>query len=188
MKQKRRVILASASPRRKMLLKGLGIKFKVKPADIDESIGERFSLPVLKKLALDKAFASAVKVKEGVVIGADTIVIMEGKVFGKPGTEAAARKMLRELSGTVQSVWTSVAVIDTETGRESVKASVSRVKMAKLDEAVIRKMAKKNADKSGAYAIQEDDPYVKRLSGSETNIVGFPLELVRQMLKDFKVI
>ena len=188
MKQKRKIILASASPRRRELLKELGVKFIVKPADIDEDLGKRFSLSALKKLALDKALASAEGVKEGVVIGADTLVIMKGKIFGKPGTETAARKMLRELSGTVQSVWTSVAVFDAETGKYSVKARVSRVRMAKLDAAAVVKMAKKNADKSGAYAIQEDDPHVKRLSGSETNIVGFPLELVGQMLSEFKVI
>jgi len=186
-KQKRKIILASASPRRRELLKELGVKFIVKPADIDEDLGKRFSLSALKKLALDKALASAEGVKEGVVIGADTIVIMKKKIFGKPGSEAAARRMLRELSGTIQSVWTSVAVVDAETGRKVVKACVSRVKMAKLDEAVIGKMAKKNADKSGAYAIQEDDPYVKRLSGSETNIVGFPLEEVKKLLKEFNV-
>ena len=170
------------------MLKELGVKFIVKPADIDEDIGTRFSLPALKKLALDKALASAEGVKKGVVIGADTIVIMKGKIFGKPGAESAAREMLRELSGTVQSVWTSVAFVDAETGRSKVRACVSRVKMANLSEAVVGKMAKKNADKSGAYAIQEDDPFVRRISGSETNIVGFPVELVLKMLKMFGVV
>ncbi|MEI7904221.1 MAG: Maf family protein [Candidatus Firestonebacteria bacterium] len=188
MKQNRAVILASASPRRKELLGKIGIKFKVKPADVNENIGRIFSLKKLKDLALRKALASAKGEKQGVVIGADTIVIMKKKIFGKPGTTAKAIMMLKKLSGTTQSVWTSVALVDVESGKKAVKACVSRVKMAKLDGAALRKMAKKNADKSGAYAIQEDDPYVKKLSGSVTNIVGFPVELVRKMLKEFEVI
>jgi len=188
MKQKRPVILASASPRRKSLLKRLGIKFTVKPADVNENIGSIFSLKKLKSLALRKARASAKGEKRGVVIGSDTIVIMKGRIFGKPGTVAKAEKMLCTLSGTVQSVWTSVAFVDVESGKNTVRASVSRVKMAELDDAAIKIMAKKNADKSGAYAIQEDDPYVRKLSGSVTNIVGFPVELVKKMLKDHGVI
>jgi septum formation protein len=187
MKQERQLILASRSPRRKQLLKEAALKFKVKPARVSEEMGRRFSVARLKAVALRKAKAAAKRLKKGVVIGADTIVVVKGKIYGKPGSIRKARKMLAELSGTVQNVWSAVALVDTENGKSSVKTCRSRIKMKKLSPEDIEYLANKNLDKAGGYGIQEDDEYLTVLGGSLTNIVGFPMGLVKRMLKEFKV-
>ncbi|MEI6845952.1 MAG: Maf family protein, partial [Candidatus Firestonebacteria bacterium] len=182
---KKEIILASESPRRKELLKRMGVKFRVRPANIDEKLGKRFFVKKLKNVALRKAAAVAKKMKKGLFIGADTVVVVKGIIYGKPGTLKKSRKMLSTLSGTTQSVWTAVALLEKETGRIEVKACVSKIRMKKLTAKDVEYLAAKNLDKAGGYGIQEDDAYLTVLKGSGTNIVGLPTELLSRMLRGF---
>lgn len=185
LKQKYPVILASGSKRRKQLLNLLGLKFKVVPPDIKENLGKNFSVRKLKKIAVKKVNSVAKRFKEGLIIGADTIVVVNKKIYGKPKNLKDAKKMLRELSGKKQQIWSAVAVKDIRRNKLMVKTARSKIQMKKLSEEDINFLADKNLDKAGAYGIQEDDKYLKVLSGSYTNIVGFPMEIVKKILKKF---
>jgi len=175
------IILASQSPRRKEILKNMGLKFKVCPSRINEDMGARFSVAKLKNLAIKKAKQVAKKFKKGLVIGADTVVVLKGKIYGKPKNIKDAKRILGDLSGTTQFVWTAVAMFDIETGKSKVKAQSSKVKMKKLSPKDIDRLAAKNLDKAGAYAVQEDDEFIEKIEGSFTNVVGFPMETIKEM-------
>jgi septum formation protein len=181
------VILASKSPRRKELLKSLGLKVKVVPSNIKEDLGKYFSKEKLKKVALDKVNEVAKKFKKGIIIGADTVVVVKNKIYGKPSNIKCAKRMLKELSGKTQHVWTAVAIKDIERNKVLVETVESLVKMKKLNKDDINYLAGKNLDKAGGYGIQEDDKFLKVLKGSYTNIVGLPIETVQEMLKLFDV-
>jgi len=183
----KKIILASKSPRRKKILKQLGLKFKVIPSNIKEKFGRFFSRKTLKDIALAKAESVAGRLKSGLVIGADTVVVLNKKIYGKPRNVKDAKNILSELSGTTQYVWTAVAIVDAEHSRSIVKAIRSTVKMKKLTPAQINMLAKKNLDKAGAYAVQEDDRFIESIEGSFTNVVGFPVEVFKEMLKKMKV-
>jgi septum formation protein len=181
------IILASQSPRRKQILKQLGLKFKIIPSNVKEKFGRFFSRARLKNIALSKAEFVAGRLKSGLVIGADTVVVLNRKIYGKPRDIRDAKKILSELSGTTQCVWTAIAVLDAHSGRNIVKAVSSTVKMKKLTPIQINMLARKNLDKAGAYAVQEDDRFIESVEGSFTNVVGFPVELFKEMLKHFNI-
>ena len=185
---KNTIVLASESPRRKELLKRMGIPvFKVFPPRIKENLGKDFSISALKKVALKKALAVSKKVRRGLIIAADTVVVVKGLIYGKPVNIKKARTMLKTLSGTTQAVWTAVAVIDKPSGKCLVRTCVSKIKMKKLFSCELEYLAAKNLDKAGGYGIQEDDRYLTVLKGSRTNIVGLPTEMLSKMLKEFGV-
>ncbi|OGF45564.1 MAG: septum formation protein Maf [Candidatus Firestonebacteria bacterium RIFOXYC2_FULL_39_67] len=184
---KKNIVLASESPRRKELLKRMGLKFKVVPAKIKENLGRRFQAKALKKIAFQKAAVVSGKIEKGLIIAADTIVVVKGVIYGKPETIKKARVMLKTLSGTTQNVWTAVAIIDKYSGKKEIKTCVSRIRMKNLAKNEIEYLAAKNLDKAGGYGIQEDDKYLKVLKGSRTNIVGLPTELLSGMLARFGV-
>ena len=181
------IILASQSPRRKQLLREMGLKIKVVPANIKENPGKIFFAAKIKKIAYDKAAFVAKKFKKGIVIGADTVVVVNNKVYGKPKDIPHARKMLAEISGKRQYVYTGVAVIDIEKKKEIVILAKSVIKMIKLTKADIEHLANKNLDKAGGYGIQEDDTYLRIVSGSVTNVVGLPVEMVGKILRKLGV-
>jgi septum formation protein len=170
------IVLASASPRRKKILATLGLKFRVIPAKIREVLGQRFSVKALKELAVRKALKIK-KSKDCLVIGADTVVVVKGKIFGKPRDIRSAKKMLAEISGKDQEVWTALAIFETTSGKVITGTSKSIIRMKGLSPGDISYLANKNLDKAGGYGIQEDDQYLKMVSGSYTNVVGFPVEL-----------
>lgn len=182
------LVLASRSPRRRQILKTLGLKFKVVPGNIEERIGIKFSKKRLKQIALAKAKSVAKKFKKGIVIGADTVVVLKNKVYGKPKDIKDAKRILRELSGTTQYVWTAIAILDIETAKTVVRIVKSKVVMKKLTPAQTDFLANKNLDKAGAYAVQEDDRFIESVEGSFTNVVGFPVETLKQMLVNFGVL
>ena len=139
-----------------------------------------------RKLALAKARLVAKRVKEGLVLGADTVVVHRGRIFTKPTDFADACRILYALQGTTHRVITAVAVVDARTGREKVDHALSRVTMRSLEPQEIARYAKRHLDKAGAYAAQEKkDPVVVKIVGSYTNVVGLPLEVVRELLKKF---
>jgi septum formation protein len=180
-----RIILASASPRRRELLAALLDKFEVVPSDIEEPFGHD---PVAdaESLALAKARAVAMDNPGAVVIGADTIVFDGGRAYAKPAGEEEALAMWRALRGRAHRVVTGVAVVG-PAGFERSGHSISQVTLAGLDDAAVRAYiaSGRPMDKAGAYAIQDTDVgTVSRLEGCYCNVVGLPLWRLRALLAD----
>jgi septum formation protein len=181
------IILASASPRRVELLHSAGIAFEVRPGEIDETYleGEAPDAHALR-LAGEKARAVAGLAAGRFFIGADTIVVSQGEVMGKPRDAADAERMLGRLSGTAHEVITGFSVFDRETGREIAEAVKTLVYFKPLRPEEIRAYIATGCpfDKAGAYAIQGNAAYmIRRIEGSYTNVVGLPLCEVVEALR-----
>ena len=182
-----RIILASASPRRMELLASAGIEFDVSPGNIPEEAlpGEGARDHVLR-LAREKALYAAARVEGRFFIGADTIVLCEGEIMGKPNDEDDAVRMLRKLSGIPHEVITGFAVYDRERDGLLCETVTTRVYFKQLrDEEIMAYVATGcPMDKAGAYAIQGGAAYmVERIDGSYTNVVGLPLCEVVEVLR-----
>lgn len=176
---KNSIVLASASPRRSELLESAGIIFTVVSGDIDETPlpGEMPVAHVLR-LAEGKARAVASIAAGRFFIGADTIVLCDGEIMGKPCDNADAVRMLRALSGRVHQVITGFAIVDRQTGRTLSRVVSTEVTFKLLAEKEISTYVASGCplDKAGAYAIQGGAAYmVERIDGSYTNVVGLPL-------------
>jgi septum formation protein len=185
-----RVILASASPRRRELLGRLCAEFEVAPSDIDEILEGAPSPGTVAALALAKARAVAARVTDGVVLAADTVVVIDGLALGKPVDVGDARAMLRRLRGREHDVITGVAVVEAETGRSETTAVVTRVVMADVTDDVIDGYVASGEplDKAGAYAIQgRGAALVGGFVGSYSNVVGLPLGATARLLHGFGV-
>ncbi|MBI4246161.1 MAG: septum formation protein Maf [Candidatus Rokubacteria bacterium] len=184
------VVLASASPRRRDLLARICPDFETAPAEIDETLEGRTTPDAVAALALRKARVVAARRQEGVVLGADTVVVIDGEALGKPATDDEARVMLRRLRGRHHEVVTGIAAVDAATGREAATAVVSRVLMEDYPDGAIDAYVATGEplDKAGAYAIQgEGGRLVAGWAGSFSNIVGLPLEATRRLLAAFGV-
>jgi septum formation protein len=182
------IILASSSPRRKQLLKALGIRFSVHPSNIREKTPYKRPSAIVIDLALQKAESVAAKHKDGLVVGADTIVVLNGDIIGKPRDRGDALRMLRKLSGSYHRVYTGLAVIDARTGKTATAFEMSKVKMRSLGGGELKRLSGKHMDKAGAYAVQEkDDAFVENIEGDYFNVVGLPVELLKKMLLKFGV-
>jgi len=187
-KNKLPVILASVSPRRIGLLKEWGVKFKVIPSHISEQTLLIKPSEIVKDLALKKAKSVAAKLKKGLVIGADTIVVLGGHIIGKPKDELHSREILSKLNGSIHRVYTGVAAVNAETGDEKTVFEVSRVKMKRLTSYELTKFAGKHMDKAGAYAVQEKaDAFVEKIYGDYYNVVGLPYLKTKKLLKGFGI-
>jgi len=183
-----KIILASASPRRIELLKRWGMKFEVSPSRADESTDLKKPSAIVKTLALRKASSVAAGRKEGLVIGADTIVVLNGEIIGKPRNKKDSLRILSGLNGSYHRVYSGMAVIDAATGRTVVDYEVSRVKTRKFSPAELESLAGKHMDKAGAYAVQEkDDAFVESIEGDYFNVVGLPYFGLKKLLKKFHV-
>lgn len=181
------IILASSSPRRIELLRALGLEFKVDPSTIDESQID-YSAPRERavKAAYLKACQVAKKYSEGIIIAADTVVSLNDKVFGKPGSEQEARQMLQQLSGRQHQVITAIALRQAGKNYSLIDAEESRVVMKPLSPEEIEQYLKTTEpmDKAGAYAIQgHGRNLIQSFAGSYCNIVGLPLERLKLALK-----
>lgn len=182
------IILASASPRRIGLLKKCGLKFKVLPSRVRENTGFKSPVKIVKYLALKKAFFIAKRIKQGIVIGADTIVVFKGHIIGKPKDSEDAGRILSLINGTFHRVYSGVAVVDAESLKYKVGYEMSRVKMRKLSKTEINSFVGKHLDKAGAYAVQEkDDAFVEKICGDYYNVVGLPLKKLKKLLSGFCV-
>ena len=184
------LILASSSPRRRELLRSLCPEFRVMPSDLDETLAAGSPRDAAAALALDKARAIAGRVGQGVVLGADTIVVIDGEPLGKPTGPDEARAMLRRLRGREHEVITGVAVVEARTGRSETVSVVSRVRMADYGEAEIEAYVASGEplDKAGAYAIQaRGAALVAGLEGSLSNVIGLPLAETGRLLAAFGV-
>jgi septum formation protein len=181
-------VLASASPRRRDLLATLCADFIVEPPAVDETLDPGPPAAAVARLALRKARAVATRRSAGIVLGADTIVVVDGVVLGKPSSPADAASMLRRLRGRGHQVMTGVAVIDSATGEEASETVLSRVVMKPYSDAEIAAYVatEEPLDKAGAYAIQgAGRALVAGLEGSWSNVVGLPLESTAAMLRRF---
>jgi len=180
------LILASASPRRQELLRNAGIDFEVQAADIPEvPLPGEFPRDRAERLAREKALAVARQRPDEVVLGADTIVICEGEILGKPRDEADAARMLRLLSGRTHQVTTGVCLV--KAGFEDTRSETTLVTMQALRDAEIAAYVAtaEPMDKAGAYAIQGmASRWISRIEGDYFNVVGLPVFLVYRMLRE----
>ncbi|HRQ44448.1 MAG TPA: nucleoside triphosphate pyrophosphatase [Candidatus Goldiibacteriota bacterium] len=185
------LILASTSPRRKDILKQYGIKFKVIAPEADEEAVKRSlktdnPYEIANIIAYEKAKSVLPKVKKGIILGSDTIVVLKGEILGKPKDKKDAVRILSKLSSNTHSVITSIALIDSVTGKSIVTYDESRITFKRMSPNAVRKYIEENhvLDKAGAYAIQENsDPFVKKFTGSYHNIVGLPIEKLLEVMK-----
>lgn len=178
----RPLVLASASPQRKALLKDVRKSFEIVPSHVDETTHEKDPRKMVLDLAVKKALHIARRRPEAVVLGADTTVVCKGEIIGKPADPADAMRILRLLNGDWQEVYTGVAVV--KDGRVWKAAVRSRVKARRLSESELRRLAGKHLDKAGAYAVQDDDdPFIERIVGEKDNVIGLPRKAVRRLLR-----
>ena len=181
------LILASASPRRKELMAGLGLEFQVMAAGIpeDQTPGEP-AQDMVMRLSLEKASELAGRLTEGLVIGADSTVVLDGEVLGKPVDADDARHMLRRLSGTQHQVMTGLSVVNADTGARQTDWMASAIKLRVLSDAEIDATIQSGTpfDKAGAYAVQDQvlRP-AESWQGCYSNIVGLPLCRLLEMLQ-----
>lgn len=183
------IVLASASPRRAQLLRLINLPFTVCPSSVAED-GVNHLGPDEQAIDLAKRKAQAVAAvfTWGIVIGADTIVEMDGQVFGKPGDREHARQMLRQLSGRTHSVYTGIALLDCPTKRLACEVTRTRVTFRQLDEDEISAYVASGApmDKAGAYGIQDLSAiFAEKIDGCFYNVMGFPLTKFYLMLREF---
>jgi len=181
-----RLVLASKSKRRIELLRQMGFDFEVIPVDVDETLPPDLDARAASRdVAARKARAVAWGLADAIVIGADTVVSAGDEIIGKPADDADAERILRTLSGNRHSVITGVCLIDTNSGREQSDSDETVIHMVRMTDAQIRDYVQKGLSdgKAGAYGfLGDDDPYVKNVEGSCTNIMGLPTELLRAML------
>jgi len=186
------IILASASPQRKELLKKILKEFKIVSADINENIAGKQSdaVKVAEKLALLKAEVVADKYPEALIIGADTVVELDGILYGKPRDDEEAVRFLKKFRGTIQRVITGIAVLCEKKNIRLVDSETTLVKMRDdISDEEIENYVKigEGRDKAGSYAVQEKgDKFVEWIEGDYYNVVGLSSAKLRKMLKEAK--
>ena len=191
------IVLASASPRRQELLRNAGIPFTVQPADIDETpLAGESPRDCAERLAREKALAVFQSRPQDYVLGADTIVVVDGAILGKPRDADDAARMLRMLSGRTHAVITGVCVVSpVASGQRSVASKTdlltasetTLVTLCELSDDEIRDYVATGEpmDKAGAYAIQGiASRWIPRIEGDYSNVVGLPVALVYRMLRE----
>lgn len=187
-----KIILASSSPRRKMLLEQLGLEFEVITSDIEEKVESGLSPEeVVKSLAYQKAKSVANGLTgDYLVIGSDTIVALDNEILGKPIDYNDAYRMLKNLSGKTHEVMTGVCIINTTDKTYLVDCDVSHVKFRNIEYEEIKAYVKSGEplDKAGAYGIQGlASVFIEKIEGSYTGIVGLPVFTVDKLLRHFGV-
>lgn len=187
----KKIILASASPRRKEILEKTGLKFRVDESDYEENmdIGMKpHELAVCHSVG--KARAVARRYKNALIISADTIVVLKNRVFGKPRSKKEAAEMLKILSGKAHTVITGYTLMDTDTGKELSRAVESTVYFKRLSEDEIKTYIKSGEplDKAGSYGVQGlGAVIVRRIEGDFFNVMGLPLNSIAESLKKFGI-
>ena len=187
------LVLASASPRRKLLLEQAGYAFDIIVPDVDEAahLYDNISpVAYTKLLALEKARTAAQNRADALVIGADTIVYADGQIIGKAGNDNHAREIIEMLFSKPHEVITGVALLKLDEKIQIVESVTTVVYPKKLTPQQIDDYLESGdwRGKAGAYGIQETgDRFVERIDGSLTNVMGFPMELVNELLEQFVV-
>lgn len=180
-----KIILASASPRRKELMEQIGLTFTVEPSDAEENIGIKDPEKLVAELSKLKAEDVFCKHPENCIVAADTVVSINGKILGKPADRADGEKMLKMLSGNRHTVYTGVTVRDKNGAVTEVSAT--DVYFKELSQKDIEKYLDRNeyADKAGAYGIQGYAArFVEKICGCYSNVVGLPLSLLDKILSE----
>ena len=178
-----KLILASSSPRRAEVLRNAGLVFQVRPADVDETrLPQEAAEDYVRRVAQAKASVVAEQVRaageRAIVIAADTIVLAEGQILGKPKDADDARRMLQLFSGKIHQVLTALCVINIATGKEALHVEKTRVQFLKMSEEEIERYIQTGEpfDKAGAYGIQGiAGRFATRIEGCYFNVLGLPL-------------
>ncbi len=181
------IYLASKSPRRRKLFSQLGIKFKTFSVYTDELFldGEH-PIQTVKRIASEKMNVASQAVDKGIIITADTIVVINRKIIGKPRNEKDALRILKKLSGKTHTVFTGFVILNKKTNKKVIDYEMTKVTFRKLSEKEIKDYIKTGSpmDKAGAYGIQDDygAVFVKKIEGCYNNIVGLPLTKIHESL------
>ena len=192
--RKTQFILASASPRRRDLLRKAGYCFEIVPSNVDESKYDTDGISSeehTRILALAKAKDVAMRFPNAVVMGSDTVVDLDGEIIGKPDDVAHAEEIIRKLFSKPHGVITGLALVCIEKNIEIVEADTTIVYPRQLTEAQIADHITNGQweGKAGAYGIQETgDEFVDRIDGSFTNVMGLPMELTEQLLERLSIL
>ena len=188
--EKGRLVLASASPRRSALLDEMGLEFEIHPADIDETpFPDEVPRGLVRRLARSKAQAVTDSRRIGerrFILGSDTLVVLDDEPIGKPADSEDAIRMLERLTGRIHTVMTGIAVLDVQTSviLDQVVESQVHMRDASRDEISRYVALGESLDKAGAYALQgEGRRFVTQVEGSESNVIGLPLEETRALLE-----
>ncbi len=179
------IILASGSPRRRELLGSLGWEFRVIVPEINESIGQESPLQAVERLAMEKACAVSDLFHEDIVIAADTIVVIDGRILGKPENSSRAFEMLRMLNNRTHKVITGLAVCWENS--QSISSEITNVTFRNMDTSALSAYVStgEGLDKAGAYAIQgKGSLLVKNISGCYFNVVGLPLFRLSKIMEE----
>lgn len=187
----RKIILASASPRRAEILKLTGLKFDIAISDYEEDLNLSLSPRALARfLSRKKAEAVAHKYKNTIIITADTFIVFNKRLLGKPHTYKEAEKMLKMLNGKAHSVITGFTIMDTGSGKVLSRSMETRVYFRKLDDGEIKAYVNTGEplDKAGAYAIQGlGAVFIEKIDGDFFNVMGMPLCALTESLEKFGV-
>jgi septum formation protein len=185
------LILASSSPRRSELLRSLDLPFRIQASDVDETFESHMTpANVVEELSFRKANAVAATLSQGIVIGSDTIVVLRGAILGKPEDEADAFRMLNQLQGQTHEVYTGVTCMDAANPKVVTNHRKTAVTMRSMtDDQILRYIATgEPMDKAGSYAIQGiGATLVDQIEGCYFNVVGLPLALLTDQLKEFDI-
>jgi len=183
----KQIVLASASPRRSELLNTLGVRFVIDPSQVVEKPFANEAPPdYIMRMARAKAVEVARRSEGGLIIGADTVVVLDGKILGKPSDEEDAKKMLQLLSGKWHAVMTGVALYDVDCRKEAVDYAKTLVRLAQLSDQEIDWYVAtgESMDKAGAYGIQGlASLFVDEIAGNYHNVVGLPIPLVYRLAR-----
>jgi len=183
-----KLILASSSPRRAWLLRQVGIPFRTMEVNVEEGFSEeRSPADYVLTLAERKALSAASKLREGIVLGADTIVLFQGEIMGKPKDAQQAKEMLSRLSGHTHQVYTGLTLIDVGKGRTVTGYEVTKVRFRPLSAEFINSYVGTGEplDKAGAYGVQKKGALlVERVEGCFYNVVGLPLSKLLTLLQE----
>ncbi|WKZ18323.1 MAG: Maf family protein [Candidatus Jettenia sp. CY-1] len=186
--QKKRFVLASNSPRRIVLLKLLGYKFDIIPHEIEEDVCcDILPSDLVQNLAFLKANDVAKRVDDAIIIAADTIISCKGAILGKPKDVYDAKRMLSMLNGTEHDVLSGICIINMPLKKKLLRIGRTSIKIRHITEEEIDAYIQTGEplDKAGAYAIQgKGEKFIEKIDGSYTNVVGLPLEIVREMLNN----
>jgi septum formation protein len=182
----RRFVLASASPRRAQILRREKIKFEVKiPVDLEEENSSSDPVEHVLSLSRQKAASVSGQLEDAIILGADTIVVLDSEILGKPRNEKEAFTILRKLSGKTHRVYTGITLVNKYNGREMANYDVTEVKFNKLEDEKITSYIDTGEpmDKAGAYGIQGMGGFlVESYRGSLDNVIGLPMEKLKEML------
>ena len=184
-----KLVLASSSPRREEILKQLKLKFTIVPSKInEENFTEDDPISLVRKLAVEKAKSVSNLVENALIIAADTVVVYDNHILGKPKNKSDARRMLKMLRAKKHQVITGVAVVNSQDGEVHVDENITEVKMADLTDTEIDTYIETGEpmDKAGSYAIQGFGAlFVEEIQGSFYSVMGLPIHQLAKLLNNF---